>query len=121
MVHKQIREQLKQRFDHLCDEYLRLPHDEARRKEILELHGQLAEIAPLRIFLDVPSYECLIAHTNCEALSRVAMNDARLLGNTRVIECSEAEANDLLITAGIHCPTAITRITDAIRIGRSTL
>jgi hypothetical protein len=38
-----------------------------------------------------------------------------LLGNTRVIECIAAEARELLMVAHGSCPTAVDRITEALR------
>ena len=69
----------------------------------------------LKIFLDGHSFEWLLNHVPRQALSRDAINAAVLLGNTRVIDCDDVEARDLLVRARSHCPGAVARIAEAIR------
>jgi hypothetical protein len=68
----------------------------------------------LKIFLDSDSYECLYRHIARQAQSRVAINSAVLLGHTRVIDCADVEARDLLVTAQSQCPGAVRGITEAM-------
>jgi hypothetical protein len=74
----------------------------------------------LKIFLDIQSYECLIEHISREAPGRVAINAAVLLGNTRVVDCDDTEARDLLVGARNHCPGAVRRIIEAMLIAGLT-
>ncbi len=69
----------------------------------------------LKIFLDGHSFEWLLNHVPRQARSRDAINAAVLLGNTRVIDCGDVEARDLLVRARCHCPSAVTRIAEGIR------
>jgi hypothetical protein len=68
----------------------------------------------LKIFPDIPSYECLIEHVCREAPSRAVINTAVQLGNTRVVHCDDIEARDLLVSARSQCPGAVRRITEAM-------
>ena len=69
----------------------------------------------LKIFLDRDSYECLLNHV-APGLSRAALNAGVLLGNTRVIDCDDVEARDLLVCAISHCPAAVSRLAEALRV-----
>ena len=69
----------------------------------------------LKIFLDSDSYEWLWSHVPLQALSRAALRQAVLLGHTRVIDCDDVEARDLLSSAQGHCPGAVRGITEAMR------
>ena len=69
----------------------------------------------LKIFLDGDSFKCLLNHVPRRALSRTAINDAVLLGHTRVIDCDDVEARELFACARSHCPSAVARIAEAIR------
>jgi hypothetical protein len=71
--------------------------------------------ASLKIFLDCSSYECLLKLVAREALSRAAINMAVLLGNTRVVDCDDVEARELLVCATSHCPGAVGRLAEAMR------
>jgi len=77
--------------------------------------NRTANLVKLKIFLDGDSFECLLNHVPRPALSRDAINEAVLLGNTRVIDCDDVEARDLLVRARRHCPGAVARIAEAIR------
>ena len=68
----------------------------------------------LKIYLDDDSYKCLLKHVSHKALSRAAISDAPLLGHTRVIDCDELEARDLLFNAQSQCPGGVCRITEAM-------
>ena len=69
----------------------------------------------LKLFLDIDSYKCLLKNVPDRAPSRAAISEAVLLGNTRVIDCDDVEARDLLVRARRHCPGAVARIAEAIR------
>ena len=69
----------------------------------------------LKIFLDSDSYKCLLKHVPDQAPSRAAISEAVLLGHTRVVDCNDVEARDLLVCARSHCPSAVASIADAIR------
>jgi hypothetical protein len=73
----------------------------------------------LKLFLDKDSYECLLKHVSHEAPCRAAISAAVLLGNTRVVDCDDVEARELLACARSHCPGAVDRIAEAIRAGES--
>jgi hypothetical protein len=67
------------------------------------------------IILDIDSYECSLKRVPNQAPSRAALNAAVLLGNTRVVDCDNVEARDLLVYAISPCPSAVGRIAEAIR------
>jgi hypothetical protein len=69
----------------------------------------------MKLFLDNNSYECLLNHVPHQSLSRAALYTAVLLGNTRVVDCDDVQARDLLDCAISHCPGAVTRIAEAMR------
>ena len=69
-----------------------------------------------KIFLDRDSYECLLEHVARDALSREVIHASVLLGNTRVVDCDDVEARDLLDQAQSQCPGAVRRITEAMLI-----
>ena len=69
----------------------------------------------LKIFLDTDSYKCLLKHVPDQAPSRAAISEAVLLGHTRVVDCNDVEARDLLVYARSHCPDAVDRIAEAMR------
>ena len=73
----------------------------------------------LKIFIDSPSYEYFIAHLSHHSICWAAINRAPLLGRTRVVECDEIEAHQLLLSARESCPRAIARISEAVRTARS--
>ena len=66
------------------------------------------------IFLDGDSYECLLKHVGRQALSRTVIDATVQLGNTRVVDCDDVEARDLLGKARSECPGAVRRITEAM-------
>jgi hypothetical protein len=68
----------------------------------------------LKIFFDSDCYECLLNHV-AAGLSRAAILEAVLLGNTRVVDCDDAEARELLVCARSHCPGAVGTLAEAIR------
>ena len=70
----------------------------------------------LRIFLDHSSFDCLLKSIPHESIARPTLYGTVLLGNTRVIECTAAEARELLMVACVSCPTAVDRITEALRV-----
>ena len=69
----------------------------------------------LKIFLDSDSYQCSLSHAAHPALSRTSIIAAVLLGNTRVVDCDDVEARELLACARRHCPDAVTKIAEAIQ------
>ena len=69
----------------------------------------------LKLFLDTDSYECLLNHVPDQAPSRAAICEAVLLGHTRVVDCDDVGARDLLVCAISHCPGAVSRLSEAIR------
>ncbi len=69
----------------------------------------------LKLFLDIDSYKCLLKNVPDRAPSRAAISEAVLLGNTRVVDCDEVQARDLLVCARSHCPSAVGRLAEAIR------
>ena len=69
----------------------------------------------LKIFLDNDSYECLVNQVPYQALSRAALDAAVLLGHTRIVDCEDVEARELLAYAVTHCPGAAHRIAEAMR------
>jgi hypothetical protein len=83
------------------------------RKNYLALNGTLIPMK-LKLFLDNDSYECLLNHV-APGLSRAAILEAVLLGNTRVVDCDDHEALELLLCVKSHCPSAVDRIAEAIR------
>jgi len=66
------------------------------------------------IFLDGDSYVCLLKHVGRQALSRTVIDATVQLGNTRVVDCDDVEARDLLGKARSECPGAVRRITEAM-------
>ena len=77
--------------------------------------NRTANVLKLKIFLDISSYDCLVKCIYSDALSRAAINAAGPLGNSRVVECDDIEARDLLFCAKSHCPGAVDKIAEAIR------
>ena len=82
------------------------------RKNYLALNGTLIPMK-LKLFLDNDSYECLLNYV-APGLSRAAILEAVLLGNTRVVDCDDVEARDLLGKARSECPGGVRRITEAM-------
>jgi hypothetical protein len=76
--------------------------------------NRTANALKLKIFLDSGSYKCLLNHVSHRALSRAVISEAVLLGHTRVIDCDDVEARDLLVRAQSHCPSAVARIAEAM-------
>ena len=69
----------------------------------------------MKIFLDGDGYKCLLKHVPDQAPGRAAISEAVLLGYTRVVDCDDVEARDLLVYARSHCPDAVDRIAEAMR------
>ena len=69
----------------------------------------------LKIFLDSDSYECLLNHVPDQAPGRAAISEAVLLGHTRVVDCDDVEARDLLSSAQGYCLGAVRGIAQAMR------
>ena len=67
----------------------------------------------LKIFLDIASYDCLSEHLSSESMLRSSLSAAILLGNTRVVDCDEPQARELVVIARNHCPDAVRKINDA--------
>jgi hypothetical protein len=74
----------------------------------------------LKIFLDTESYRCLTSCLSIAARTRTAILTAVLLGNTRVIDCDDVEARDLLLGTRSECPGAARRIIEAINLAGLT-
>jgi len=85
----------------------------AQPKTYAPLNGTLSRMK-LKLFLDKDSYECLLNHLPHQSPSRAAINGAVLLGNTRIVDCDDVEARDLLGKARSECPGAVRRITEAM-------
>jgi len=76
----------------------------------------------LKIFLDITSYDCLREHLSSELMLRSCLSAAAmLLGNTRVVDCDETEARELLVIARNHCPGAVRKINEALLMAGLTL
>ena len=86
----------------------------AQRKTYAPLNGTLSRMK-LKLFLDKDSYECLLNHLPHQAPSRAAINAAVLLGNTRIVDCDDVEARDLLSSAQGYCLGAVRGIAQAMR------
>ena len=69
----------------------------------------------VRIFLDRSSYECLIKHLAQGSKSLSVLDESVLLGNTRIVECTATQANELLRDAKRDWPDAVSRILEGIR------
>jgi hypothetical protein len=69
----------------------------------------------VKIFLDVTSYDCLRKHLSSETLLGSSLEVAPLLGNTRVVDCDDVKARDLLFCAKRHRPGAVARVAEALR------
>jgi hypothetical protein len=70
----------------------------------------------VRIFIDRSSYECLIKHLAHDSKSSLSILDKSvLLGNTRIVECTATQANQLLRDAKRDWPDAASRILEGIR------
>jgi hypothetical protein len=85
-------------------------------REDLAAQRLLRTSAELRIFLDLYSFEYLLNRISHRSVGWAALNTARLLGNTRIVECDGIQAHELLLRAREYCPGAIDRIMEAIRI-----
>ena len=86
----------------------------AQRKTYAPLNGTLSRMK-LKLFLDKDSYECLLNHLPHQSPSRAAINGAVLLGNTRIVDCDDVEARDLLSSAQGYCLDAVRGIVQAMR------
>ena len=75
----------------------------------------------LKIFLDITSYDCLREHLSSELMLRSCLSAAVMLGNTRVVDCDETQARELLVIARNHCPGAVRKINEAILMAGLTL
>ena len=75
----------------------------------------------LKIFLDKTSYDCLSEHLSSESMLRSGLCPAILLGNTRVFDCDEMQARELLVIAQNHCPGAVRKIKEAMLMAGLTL
>ncbi len=74
----------------------------------------------LKIFLDTESYRCLTRCIPIQARTRAAILTAILLGNTRVVECDDVEARELLLGTRSGCPGAAHRIIEAMNLAGLT-
>ena len=69
----------------------------------------------VKIFLDIRSYDCLREHLSSELVLRSCLRAAVLrLGDTRVVDCDEKQARELLVIARNHCPGAVRKIKEAM-------
>jgi hypothetical protein len=75
----------------------------------------------LKIFLDITSYDCLREHLSSELMLRSCLSAAVMLGNTRVVDCDETQARELLVIARNHCPGAVRKINEAMLMAGLTL
>ena len=89
------------------------------RKNYSALKGILNPMR-LKIFLDRESYRCLTSCIPIEARTRAAILTAVLLGNTRVIDCDDEEARELLLRTRSECPGAAHRIIEAMNLAGLT-
>jgi hypothetical protein len=89
--------------------------DQQRARYLARADTPAGSSMKLKIFLDSDSYECLLNHVPDQAPSRAAICAAVLLGHTRVVDCNDVEARDLLVCARSHCPSAVASIAEAIR------
>ena len=85
-----------------------------QRSTLVEVPKRSFTAMKFKIFLDRDSYECLLNYV-APGLSRAAILEAVLLGNTRVVDCDDVQARELLVCARIHCPGAVDRIAEAFR------
>jgi hypothetical protein len=85
-----------------------------QRSPLVEVPKSSFTAMKFKIFLDSDSYECLLNHV-APGLSRAAIIEAVLLGNTRVVDCDDVQARELLVCARSHCPGAFDRIAEAFR------
>ena len=69
----------------------------------------------LRIFLDKQAFDCLCQIVPHNTTCRIALEEAGLLGNTRIVVCDDVNARELLVHAKGHCPTADVTIAESIR------
>jgi len=90
-----------------------------QRSPLVEVPKSSFTAMKFKIFLDSDSYECLLNHV-APGLSRAAILEAVLLGNTRVVCCDDAEARELLACARNHCPAAVRKIKEAMFIAGLT-
>ena len=74
----------------------------------------------LNIFLDTESYRCLTSCTSIEPQTRTAIHTAALLGHTRVVECDDVEARELLLGTQSKCPGTAHRIIEAMNLAGLT-
>ena len=74
----------------------------------------------LRIFLDTESYRRLTSCISVEVRTRDAILTAVLLGNTRVVDCDDEEARELLLRTRSECPGAAHRIIEAMNLAGLT-
>ena len=106
---------------------------EARLAALDKLHDCMIEAAALheineskgrsmklKIFLDRESYRCLTSCISIEARTRDAILTAVLLGNTRVVDCDEEEARELLLRTRSEYPGAAHRIIEAMNLAGLT-
>ena len=106
---------------------------EARLAALDKLHDCMIEAAALheineskgrsmklKIFLDRESYRCLTSCIPIEARTRSAILTAVLLGNTRVVDCDDEEARELLLKTRSECPGAAHRIIEAMNLAGLT-
>ena len=75
----------------------------------------------LKIFLDITSYDSLREHLSSELMLRSCLSAAVMLGNTRVVDCDETQARELLVIARNHCPGAVRKINEAMLMAGLTL
>ena len=83
------------------------------RNKTLQQTARLEHLQ-VRIFLDRSSYECLIKHL-AHGSSFSVLDKSILLANTRIVECTATQANQLLRDAKRDWPDAVSRILEGIR------
>lgn len=68
----------------------------------------------LRIFLGSDTFDELRRNVPPVGSCWQRLDEAKLLGNTRIVECDVNDALELLDRAKTACPAAVERISDAI-------
>ena len=69
----------------------------------------------LKIFLLEEDFDCLRKFVPYDSTCRSVLDGAVPLGNTRVLDCDDIEARQLIIHALAHCPAAAANISRDIR------
>lgn len=73
----------------------------------------------MRIFLAADTFDLFKISVSPIASCRRALDNAPVLGKLRVVECSVAEAKQLMDSAKAFCPAAVARISQAMA-GKTT-